>query len=73
MAKARLAKEVDCFGAPHSALAVRDDLATRIEFMDACRKVAKRDQVPTDVADLVLMRLANVEDEDVLTGIQAAL
>src|SRR5690242_15088330 len=50
-----------------------DDLTTRIQFIHAFRQIAERNQVSIEIADLIFMRLANIEDVDVLSGIQTAL
>ena len=50
-----------------------DDGAGGIELVGALRQVAQRQQVAVEVADLVLVRLAHVEDEDVFTGVELPL
>src|SRR6202000_1134179 len=48
-------------------------LAVGIELVEAVRQVAKRNQRRTHVNDLILMRLTHIEDEDIFSGIEAAL
>src|SRR5580692_4961193 len=68
--EACLLEEGHCFGATHAGAAVGHDLAAGIEFVHALGQIAQRDQVPVDVADLILMRLAHVEHEKVFAGIE---
>ena len=49
------------------------DFAAGIELMHALRQVAQRDEVSVNVADLVFMWLAHVEDEEIVPGIQPPL
>src|SRR5580704_2100983 len=71
--EACLLEEGHCFGAPHAGAAVGHDLAAGIEFVHALGQITQRDQVPVDVADLILMRLTHVEHEKILARIQTPL
>src|SRR5271170_371687 len=56
-----------------TALAVDNDLAAAVEFIDACRQVAQRNEFRSEVGDLVFVRLAHVEHEEVFAGVESAL
>jgi hypothetical protein len=49
------------------------DFAGAIEFVDAARQIAERKQITIDIADLIFVRLANVEDEEIIAPIEALL
>ena len=49
------------------------DLAAGIELVHPLGQIAQRDQMPAKVADLILVRLANVEHEKVFARIQTPL
>src|SRR5512146_943100 len=66
-------EEIDGLCAAYATFAVSDDFAARVEFVDTLGQIAERDQVAAEVADLVFMRLADIEHEDVVAGIEAAL
>src|SRR6185503_19449143 len=67
-------EEVLCFRAAAAHLALRDDLAIARQLLIASRQLAQRDQRRTgNAVDLILVRLAYVEDERRLTGIQLLL
>lgn len=55
-----LSQEIDSFCGTLSATAVRDNLTRRVQFVDAARQFPQRDQVPAQVADLILVWFANV-------------
>ena len=42
-----------------------DDFAAGVEFVHALGQITQRDKVSADVADLVFVRLANVQNEKV--------
>src|SRR5271166_3561975 len=69
--EALLLEEVDGLGAAAAHLAVDNDLARSIEFADALRQVFQRDEMSAEVADLVFVRIADVEDEEVVTAVEA--
>src|SRR5207244_706667 len=72
--EALLAEEGDRLGAAHTALAVDDDLALWIEFADALRQLGQRQQrAAGKAANLVLRRVAHIEDEDILAAVEALL
>src|SRR6266849_8163206 len=73
LAEAGLAQELDGLGRALSAAAVRDDFARAVELVRASRQLSQRDQMAAEVADLILVRLADVEDEDLLAAVQTRL
>ena len=48
-----------------------DDFAGAIEFADALREIAQRDEVAAEIADLIFVRLANIEDVEIVAAIEA--
>src|SRR5208282_1438628 len=52
---------------------MRDNFARAVELIHAARKVSERNQVPAEIANLILVRLANVEDEEVVSAIEPRL
>ena len=66
-------EEIDGLCAAYATFAVSDDFAARVEFVDTLGQIAERDQVAANIADLVLVRLTDVKDEDVFVGVQAPL
>jgi len=69
-AEASLAEEVDGLSGTFATLAMSDDFARGIEFVDASRKFAERNQVAAEIADLIFVRVADIEDEDVFAAIE---
>src|ERR1700751_604652 len=63
LAEARFAQEIDSFGGALAAAAMRHDLSRRVEFMDAARQFTERNQLSVEIADLVFVRLAHIENE----------
>src|SRR5215467_12986657 len=51
---------------------MRDDFAAGIEFVDALGKIAKRNEMSLDIADMVFVRLAHIKHKQVVAGIQTA-
>ena len=49
------------------------DLARAVEFMHAAREFAKGYQVSTNVADLIFVRLTNVQDVEIIAAVEARL
>src|SRR5580704_6153020 len=72
-AKAGLLQERDGFRATAAHLAMHDDLAARIEFVHALRQIVQRNQISADIADLILVRFAHVEHEQIFLRIQTPL
>src|SRR5713226_5868389 len=64
LAEAGLAQKRHGVGGALAAAAVCHDLARGVQFVDAPGQLAHRDQVAADLADLRLVRLADVEDEN---------
>ena len=52
---------------------MRDDLARAIQLIHPPREVAEWDEMSADVADLILMRLAHVENVKIVAAIEAGL
>src|ERR1700690_2046899 len=61
------------FSAAHAGAAMGDDLAARVKLVHTFRQIAQRDQMPFDVADLILVGLAHIEHEKVFACIQTPL
>src|SRR5215467_6897214 len=59
--------------AASTGLAVNDNFTIAIEFVEAVGQIAERDQRSADVDDLIFVRFAYVEDEDIFSGIKASL
>jgi len=49
------------------------NLLRRIQRLEAMGKAPKRDQYPSDIADSVFERLANIEDGDLLSRRTSAM
>ena len=54
-------------------VAMDDDLAAGVELADALGQVIQRDKVSAEVADLVFVRLAHLEYEQVIAGVEPPL
>src|SRR5271156_621167 len=50
-------------GAAATHFAVGDDFAARIELVDALGQIVQRNQMTVEVANLIFVRLAHVENE----------
>src|ERR1700722_17853254 len=73
LAEARFAQEIDSFGGALAAAAMRHDLSRRVEFMDAARQFPERNQLSVEIADLVFVRLAHIENEEIVAFIEPRL
>ena len=71
--KPALRKKFHRFGRTLAAAAMRHDFARAVEFIHAARKVAERNQVAAEIANLILVRLAHVEDEEIVAAIEPRL
>ena len=71
--ESRLAQEVHRLGAAHAGPAMGDDLFAGIEFVHPIRQFAERNQMSADVADVILVRLANIENVNVVAAIEPLL
>jgi hypothetical protein len=69
-AESGFAKEIHGFRGALSAPAMRYDFPRRIQFMHAPRQFAERDEMPLEIADLVFVRLAHIQDKYVVSMIQ---
>ena len=52
---------------------MRHDFPRRIQLMHAPRQLAERNEVPLEIADLVFVRLAHIQDKYVVSMIQPRL
>ena len=68
-----LTQEVHCLRAARAGAAVSHDLAAGVEFMNTLRKITQRNQMSANVAYLLFVRLADVQDKDVFSRIQPPL
>src|SRR6266852_2106650 len=62
-AETGFAQEVHSLGGALSAAAMRHDVPRGIEFLDAPRKLSARKQMPLEIADLVFVGLAPIENK----------
>src|SRR5271168_502578 len=69
----RLLQERDCLGAAAAHLAVDHNFAAGIQFVHALGQIIQRNEMSAKIADLVLVGLAHVEDENVFLRVQTAL
>src|SRR6266478_885213 len=53
--------------------ALRHDFARRIQLVYAARELAKRNQVSFEIADLEFVRLAHIQNEEIVAPVQARL
>src|SRR3954452_18363000 len=73
LAESCLLQEGHRLGTASAHLAVHDYLAAGVQFIYALRQIIQGDQIATDVADLVLVRLAHIEHEQILFRVQTPL
>src|SRR6266404_3793095 len=71
--EARFAQEIHGFRGALSAPAMRHDFARRIQLMHAPRQLAERNEVPLEIADLVFVQLAHIQDKQIVSMIQPRL
>src|SRR5229473_801860 len=71
--EACFAQEIHGFRGALSAPAMRHDFPRRIQLMHAPRQLAERNEVPLEIADLVFVRLAHIQDKYVVSMIQPRL
>src|SRR5580658_2326830 len=64
-------QEFDSLGGTLTAAAVGYDFAGGIEFADAFGEIAERDQVAAEIADLIFVRFAHIENIEIVAAIQA--
>jgi hypothetical protein len=65
------AQEINGFRGALSAAAMRDDFPRRVQFVNAARQFTERDQVALQIANLKFVRLAHVQDEQIVSAIEA--
>ena len=73
LAEARLPHEIDGLCGTLSGAAVRHDLVGRIEFVDPARQFPDRNEVTFQIANLVFVGFADVENEELIALIEALL
>src|SRR5207247_6044154 len=71
--ESRLAQEIYRFGAAYAAAAVGHYFLAGVELVYAIGEIAQWNQVPAEIADLVFVRLADVEYEYIVTAVEALL
>src|SRR5579864_1250475 len=69
----RLLQECNCLGAASAHFAMDHNFAAGIQLVDPLRQIVQRNQVSAQVADLIFMRLAHVENKHVVLLVQTAL
>src|SRR5690242_20604015 len=72
-AETGFAQKVHGLGRALAAAAMRDDFARGIEFVHAPRQFAQRNQMSFQVADLVFVRLAHIEDKKIIAVVETRL
>src|SRR5258706_13813072 len=68
-----LPQELDRLRAAPAHLAVNDNLSARIQFLYRVGQIVQRNQMSADVADLIFVRLAHIENKKILLRIQPPL
>src|SRR5437660_12860428 len=68
--EADLLQECHGFRAASAHLAMGDDFAARVEFAHALWQIAERNEISIQVADLVFVRFAHVENKNVGLGVE---
>src|SRR5262249_20905675 len=71
--KTLLPQELDRLGAAHAALAVDDHLLVWVQLAEALRELRQRHQhAAWNAANLVFLRIADIEDKHLLAAVEAA-
>src|SRR5260370_23731673 len=68
-----LAQELHRLRAPAAHFAMSYDLAAGIQFVHATRQIVQRNKGSAEIADLVFIRLAPIENKKIVPCIQTAL
>src|SRR5882724_3954468 len=63
-AETGFAQKVDGLGGTLATAAMRDDFARRIQFVHAPRQFTQRNQVPVEIANLVFVWFAHIQNEE---------
>src|ERR1700679_555697 len=66
MREALLLQEFRSPLAAAARLALHDDVLLAVQFADPLWQIVQRNQVPTDIRDLVFVRLAHIQHEHIL-------
>src|SRR5713101_6053786 len=69
-AESGLAQEVHGLSGTLPAAAMRHDFPRRIKFVDAPRQLPEWKQMPLEIADLVFVGLAHIENEQIISTIE---
>lgn len=69
--EARLAQEIHRPSGTLAGLAMNYNLAGGIEFVNATGQLAKGHQMPFEIANLVFVRFAHIQNENVIALVQA--
>src|SRR5260370_1375183 len=72
-AEARLAQEVHSLGGTLSASAMRHDFPRGIQFVNAPRQLSEWKEMSLEIADLVFVWLAHIENEQIISAIEPGL
>ena len=73
LAESGLAQKIHSIGGALAASAMRHDFTRAIQFAHALRQIAERNQIAIEIADLIFVRLAHVEDKQIVAAVQALL
>ena len=65
----RLAQEVHSLRRALAAAAVGNDFVRGIEFMHPAREFSERDEMPVEIANLVFVGLAHIQDEEIIAAV----
>src|SRR5258708_8057892 len=68
---ARVSQKVHGFGGALAAAAMRHNFPRGIEFVDAPRQFPEGEKMSPQIADLVFVRLAHIENEKIIAAIEA--
>ena len=68
-----LTQESNCLAASHARPAVRNNFAARVKLMHSLRQIPEGDEIAIEIADLVFVRFAHVENENVFFRVELLL
>src|SRR3984957_3102970 len=72
-AEAGFAQEIDGFSRALTATAVSHDFTRSVELVHAPRQFTERNQFPVQIADLIFVRFAHVENEKIVALVETRL
>src|SRR5580693_3175799 len=73
LAETRFTQKVHRLGRTLAAAAMRDDFPRGIQLVHAARQLAERNQMSMQIADLVFVRLAHIQNEKIVSAIETRL